>query len=504
MITIQGLIARLPDPLALACGLLIAGFLLPHLLFPTRPIGRFICQTLLFAGFTAMLGAGGVVPTEPTKSPDWTLAILAVSLLKIVWWLSASWLLSGFVRAILVYKREPRETRLLQDLVSAFFYITALLGIIAYVFDKPVSGLLAASGVIAIILGLALQSTLGDVFSGIVLNLAKPYHPGDWVTLDGSLAGRVVETNWRATKILTKANDTAVIPNSIIAKARLINATTPTSAHGVSITVRLDPIVTPSRICSVLQTALLSGNEILQDPPAIVSIRGLDAQALECEIQFFVAAIELGDSAANEVFDIVFRHCGSAGIRLAPPASSGFALPARAIDFGSTDMPHRLLEHIPIFAPLSEAERIALATKMTRRTYMAGDVLVAKGAVAKSLYILASGVLVALQELGGSDGEVVRLSPGDCFGQGGVLAGAAANFKVAALTRSVVYEIAKEDLAPILKERPSIAADLGQILARRVAMGKSRLEEIAVPDSQGETLAARLGDRVKFLFGLKK
>ena len=44
--------------------------------------------------------------------------------------------------------------------------------------------LLAASGVIAIVLGLALQSTLGDVFSGVVLNLAKPYHPGDWIILD--------------------------------------------------------------------------------------------------------------------------------------------------------------------------------------------------------------------------------------------------------------------------------------------------------------------------------
>ncbi len=59
----------------------------------------------------------------------------------------------------------------------------------------PVGGLLAAFGVIAILLDVALQSTLGDVFSGIVLNLAKPYHPGDRIILDSSTQGCVVETD---------------------------------------------------------------------------------------------------------------------------------------------------------------------------------------------------------------------------------------------------------------------------------------------------------------------
>ena len=98
----------------------------------------------------------------------------------------------------------------------------------------PVSGLLAASGVIAIVLGLALQSTLGDVFSGIVLNIAKPYSPGDWVILDDGLQGRVIETNWRATQILTGSNDLATVPNSVIAKGKLTNASHPTKAHGLT------------------------------------------------------------------------------------------------------------------------------------------------------------------------------------------------------------------------------------------------------------------------------
>ena len=73
-------------------------------------------------------------------------------------------------------------------------------------------------------LGLALQSTLGDVFSGIVLNLAKPYHPGDWIILDGGTQGCVVETDRRATHILTPDNDLAIISKGKGADAKQLSA----------------------------------------------------------------------------------------------------------------------------------------------------------------------------------------------------------------------------------------------------------------------------------------
>lgn len=497
------LAAQMPDPLAIAGLFLLAGFLISRLTFHSHPAWRFLCQLASFAGFTLMLAIAGVKPSDPTMRVGWSVDYLVISLLKIVWWLSAAWLLSGFSRAILIYKRQPRETILLQDLLSGAIYVGAVLAIVAYVFNIAVNGVLAASGVIAIVLGLALQSTLGDVFSGIVLNLAKPYHPGDWVILDGGLQGRVIETNWRATQILTDSNDLAIVPNSVIAKAKLINASAPGRDHGATLTIRLDPSVAPARCCAVLETALLSCNLILRSPPPVVSARRLDAVALDCDVQFFVADYDLWPAAQNEVFDLIFRHCLSAGIRLAPPVGSAFALPPTAPKPSPADASRRLLDRLPIFAPLSEDERVVLAGKMTRVSFKPGDVVVEQGAVARALFILTAGVVVALQGKEDKQIEVMRLAPGDCFGQAGILAGATTNFQVKALTRVNVFEIAKQDLAPILQERPAIAADLGQILAQRQAMGKSRLEELALPDKQGGTLAIRLAERVKDLFGLK-
>jgi len=366
----------------------------------------------------------------------------------------------------------------------------------------PISGLLAASGVIAIVLGLALQSTLGDVFSGVVLNISKPYHPGDWVILDGGLEGRVIETNWRATQILTDTNDVAFVPNSILAKSKLRNASRPTGVHGLKVVVRLDPSVAPSSGVAVLETAMLSCNRILRIPPATVMIRSLDAMALECELEFFVALIEQYPDAQNEVFDLVYRHCASASIRLAPPSGSAFALPPRDAPPDLSDVPKRLLQHLPIFIPLSDAERLALAPKFKRRTFKAGDVLVEQGIVAQALFILTSGVLAALQHNDGEEIEVLRLAPGDCFGQASVMTGAVTTFKVKALTRAVVYEIAKDAIAPILKERPAIAAELSQIMMRREAAGKARLGTFNRAGEHPEHLSTRITDRLKVLFGL--
>ena len=73
----------------------------------------------------------------------------------------------------LIFERRPREGRLIQDLVVGLIYLGAGLSVVAYVFSAPVGTLIATSGVFAIILGLALQSTLSDVFSGIALNLSQ-------------------------------------------------------------------------------------------------------------------------------------------------------------------------------------------------------------------------------------------------------------------------------------------------------------------------------------------
>src|SRR5262249_26833823 len=365
-----------------------------------------------------------------------------------------------------------REGQLLQDLLATLLYLAAVFAIVAYVFDLPIQGLLATSGAVAIILGLALQSTLGDVFSGLVLNFSRPYRPGDWISLDGGLEGRVLELNWRATHVLTGRRDLAIVPNSTIAKSKLVNVSSPSGLHGVTITVQPDAKTTPSTGTELLAHALLNCRLIVATPAPTITVKAINATYTECELTFFVDELAAVTRAQNQVFDLMFRHLAAAGIALAPapnqPHGAGADPAAQRVKTG----PERVLELVAIFASLTREERQAIAAKLTPVSYDQGETLVEPGAVLHALCIVGAGVLSFTREA--SDGEIepLRLGPGDHFGELGMLTGAPATAKISALLATTIYELGKDDLAPILEARPAVAHELCQALARRQRAGQ--------------------------------
>ena len=189
---------------------------------------------------TLLLLHNGIVPYELLHSTGTPFHDVIVGTLKIAWWFWAAWFLVALIRSVVVFEHRRHEGKLIQDLLSALIYLAATFTIVAYVFDFPVQGLLVTSGAIAIVLGLALQSTLNDVFSGLVLSLSRPYRPGDWINIEGGTEGHVIEMNWRATHVLTSRRDLAIVPNSTIAKSKILNANFPSNVHGITIAVQLD------------------------------------------------------------------------------------------------------------------------------------------------------------------------------------------------------------------------------------------------------------------------
>ena len=127
-------------------------------------MARAIARVGFLILLTIALLYAGIVPYQPLQSTGVPWHDAAHAVLKIAWWLWMAWFLVGLLRAFVIVERRPREGKLLQDLLAGLTYLAAVFAIVAYVFDLPIQGLLATSGVIAIIFGLALQSTLGDVF----------------------------------------------------------------------------------------------------------------------------------------------------------------------------------------------------------------------------------------------------------------------------------------------------------------------------------------------------
>lgn len=454
------------DPFVQTGVLAVIGAISTRIMLRKYPAQRLVFQLLFFLALTALLHHHSIVPYEVAPDTTPVFQRVFVALAKIIWWVNGAWVLTGCARVFLIFERRPREGRLIQDLVVGAIYLSAALSIVAYVFSAPVGTLIATSGVFAIILGLALQSTLADVFSGIALNLSKPYEVGDWVVLGNGIEGRVVETNWRATHLLNGSNDMVVLPNSGLAKAQLTNLSSPNRSHGVKLAIRLAPTMAPSTISEIMRTVLLSSTSIMAVPAPTVEIKSLDAQAIEFELSFRVKDFASASMAKHEIYDLIYRHTKATGLALAPPKGASDLPPSlAAATTRATSL--RMLDSVPLFGSLTEEEKALLAPTMVRRIYRKGDVLVEQGATLDTLMVIRSGVVAVSRRDGDNEIELGRLSPGDYFGEGGLFTATGEMGTVRALTATVVYEVGQAAMAALMKERPSIADEISVTLSRR-------------------------------------
>jgi small-conductance mechanosensitive channel len=113
---------------------------------------------VIFLLFSSVLVAAGMSPLQPPPWPDDVSRNLMATVLAIGWWLFGARTVT-VVFGLLLVARGSHGGRLLQDVLGALIFLAAVVAAAGYVMQLPVKGLLATSGVMAIVIGLALQST---------------------------------------------------------------------------------------------------------------------------------------------------------------------------------------------------------------------------------------------------------------------------------------------------------------------------------------------------------
>jgi small-conductance mechanosensitive channel/CRP-like cAMP-binding protein len=434
-------------------------------------------------------------------------------------WLSAAFFANRLVNVFLwqtVFERltGAQAPRLLTQLSGTLIFFFAVLGIIGIVFDRSLTGVLAASGAMGLVLGLALQTMIRDVFSGVALNIERPFQIGDFiqVTERGLIhgAGRVEEVNWRSTRLLTAEGSLQVIPNSVLGMLVITNFSRPTPASEYEIVVVLDFAVESSRVLRILNAAVkeaaLAGGP-LADPEPKAQIAGID----QTGVRYKVIYQSDGRRGApgkirHQVLDHILHHLQKAGLTPAYPKQDMFSapMPERSLDAFSHGA--QLLARVSLFRGLTDDERSDLADNMLPRQFGLGDVVIRAGDPGRSMFVLVEGVLEV--SIPSKDGDapvkVGRIRPGDFFGEMSLLTGDPRSATITAASGVVAFEIDKEHIAPILDARPALAEAIATVVAERQAVMANPLpgSEQKADARDVKSLTDRVLGGIRRFFGL--
>jgi small-conductance mechanosensitive channel/CRP-like cAMP-binding protein len=446
-------------PLVLATALLLLALVVPRVFPGCRLWVRLVWHIVGFAALTLLAQQILGSPLQPDFDTADAGKHFWQQVIEAGWWVMGARLIVGGARLLIVLEARPRETQIVSDLLAGVVYVATALAVINFAFAVPIGGLLATSGVIAIVLGLALQSTLSDVFSGIAVDLEKPYQVGDLLWVEGGIEGRVTQVNWRSTHIATFQSNIAVVPNSVIAKARLVNRSQPTPKRGESIEVRLDPNADPEHCIAALTAATLACRMPLRVPAPNVSFTGLLGDAAVYGIAFSVSSGSEIETARTELFTRIHRHLRYDGIAL---ALTGCATPPRI----SRPTPAQILEQSDLFGGIEAALRDLLAQHFTVIRFETGETAMQQGETPKALFVIASGTIeIATKGPTGTRVEY-RMSPGETLGAIGLITGRAFGSVATALTPVMAYRLDGEDISAAIKVTPELKVGL-EVLAQR-------------------------------------
>jgi small-conductance mechanosensitive channel/CRP-like cAMP-binding protein len=364
-------------------------------------------------------------------------------------------------------RHRVKVPKFLSELLRLAILLVTIFLILEFGYQKTINSLLVAPGIAAVVIGLAMQDLMGNIISGISLQVGKPFQHGDWLLVDGRYA-EVVEINWRSTRLLTVDSISIEIPNRDIAKQTIVNLNLPTRLHAMRIQVSIDYASPPTRVKAVLLHATSNAHGVVPEPKPQVFLKNFGDYAVEYEIKFWLKDYSLYNEVCDAIRTNVWYGLQRHGIRIPFPIRTlQVERPARNKQQELQSAARIMLRQQPLFKCLSDDQLDALLPRGRIVHFGGGERLIEQGDQGHSMFILVQGEANVVAERNGTATHLAALSAGDCFGEMSLLTGERRSATVLAKTDCEVVEIGKDVLATSLKEHPELLQKLSELLAQR-------------------------------------
>lgn len=386
-------------------------------------------------------------------------------------------------------KRQTPIPHFLREVVGGFIFLIVLLFILSYGYhaETQLKGLLAGSGVVAIILGFAGQNLFAGIIGGISIQINRPYKVGDWLKV-GDTFGEVREINWRSTRLCTNDDIYLDIPNNEMVSHQIVNLHYPTETHAMRIRVGIDYSVPPNRVKDALGRAAQRAKNVLPNPPVRVFLVDFSDYAMTYEIKFYMGNHSRINETNDSIRTNVWYELKRQGITIPFPIRTLHVERKKALPMKEDQAEaFSILRGEPLFDCLSEDQLNQMVNQARLKLFGRGEPVIEEGAAGDSMFVMLRGAANVFVSKNGSKIQVATLSAGDCFGEMSLLTGEPRSATVRADGDCYVMEIGKPVMADLLSGAPSCMEQLSQLLAQRRMETEGILKEARGTDQHALT-----------------
>lgn len=353
--------------------------------------------------------------------------------------------------------------RLVVLLVTAWVLIAGVWGV-------DLSAALTALGVTSLVVSFALQDTLGGIASGFTLLADQPFSAGDWIE-SNDVEGRVIDVNWRSTRLEDRNGDLIVIPNGQLAKATIVNYDQPSRLHRVRVTVQIERTAPPTLAKAMLIDAAQSTEGVLADPAPEVFVTNIADPVVDYEARMWIDDYSIAPRVradfASLVWYLSYRH----GVPLPNPAQDLYlfdgATTALETQTSSADV-RRALTGASLFAEASDEVLDSVAAASSLERYQAGEVILDSDDTSDVCLLDDGRARLVLESDEAASFDVLEHAAGEVLGLlGEPPEGADRRAVVIAITDCRIVRIPAAAAAGAVSGSDALAAALEQLRASR-------------------------------------
>lgn len=363
---------------------------------------------------------------------------------------------------------RARVPKLLIDLFRLFLVLLGTAIVLATVWNADLAGLATALGVSSIVIGLALQDTLGSVMSGIALLFERPFSVGDWLKV-GDVAGQVIDINWRSVRLQTFEHEMVIIPHKLISNEVIRNFSRPIAIHAERIRHGFSYNDPPNLAKQVLLTTALETQGILHEPAPEVFTISYDDFAITYEVKFFINNYADIESIRDRFMSRIWYAAQRNNLTIPFPIRTLYHFHGPTTHAEGSKKFNQSLQSLPSFVPLQNVDNMGTPSDgIELQHYGAGERVIVQGSSQSSLYIIITGqAVITISDRNGQEQELLTVKSGEFFGEMTLFSGKTSPISVIAIADLEVMVISSQAVNQMIDRQPSFAREISQILETR-------------------------------------